>query len=140
MLPANDPIEILCDHVAAEFLVPKTLFLEKWKNTPDILHLSRFFKVSPIVIGRRALDLGCISRAAFFEFYNGYISHFKSKKENQGSGGDFYATTRKRLSPRFAAHVNQAVKTNRLMFRDAFKLTGLKGKTFSTFFDSHLIR
>jgi Zn-dependent peptidase ImmA (M78 family) len=84
MLPANDPIEILCDHVAAEFLVPKTLFLEKWSSSSDIRRLSRFFKVSPIVIGRRALDLGCISRLPFLSFTMNTSAILKVKKRIKG--------------------------------------------------------
>ena len=62
MLPANDPIEILCDKVAAEFLVPKHYFIQKWSETRDFRKLSESFKVSPIVIARRALDLNLIDK------------------------------------------------------------------------------
>ncbi len=138
MLPADDPTEILCDKVAAEFLVPEIFFREKWKNSQDIKYLSRVFKVSPIVIARRALDLGLISKPVFFEFYNNYIFEFKDKKENQSSGGNFYATAKKRISLRFASYVNNAVKENNLLYRDAYKLTSLKGNTYEKFINEYL--
>lgn len=138
MLPADDPTEILCDKVAAEFLVPEIFFREKWKNSQDIKYLSRVFKVSPIVIARRSLDLGLISKPVFFEFYNNYISEFKDKKENQSSGGNFYATAKKRISLRFASYVNNAVKENNLLYRDAYKLTSLKGNTYEKFINEYL--
>jgi Zn-dependent peptidase ImmA (M78 family) len=136
--PADDPIEILCDKVAAEFLVPKIAFNAKWNVNPNIRSASRYFKVSEIVIARRALDTGKLTKSEFFEFYNEYINREFIKKENQPSGGNFYATTRKRLSVTFAAHINNAVKTGQLLYRDAYKLTSLKGDTFQTFFSKHI--
>lgn len=138
LLPANDTIEKLCDAVAAEFLVPATDLIDLWQNKPSIDYARRYFKVSLIVIARRAMDLGLITKAEFFIFYNGYIESFKHKKENQGSGGDFYATARKRVSVSFATYVNQAVNQNKLLHRDAYKITGLKGDTFQKFITQHL--
>ncbi len=137
--PANDPIEILCDKVAAEFLVPEQEFNEVWNHRPNnFAYTSRYFKVSEIVIARRALDTGKITRPQFFNFYEEYSNRELAKKESQGSGGDFYATTKKRISITFAIHVNQAVKSGKLLYRDAYKLTGLKGDTFENFFSKHL--
>lgn len=132
--PASDPIEILCDKVAAEFLVPENAFNEQWAFTPNIKASSRFFKVSEIVIARRALDTGKISKTQFFAFYDEYKNREFFKKQNQGSGGDFYATARKRLSITFASHVNNAVNTGQLLYRDAYRLTSMKGDTFDKFF------
>ena len=135
--PADNPIEILCDKVAAEFLVPQDAFNEVWQRNPTIKYCSRFFKVSEIVIARRALDTGKITQQQFYTFYDEYINREFVKKENQGSGGDFYATTKKRLSMTFAAHVNNAVKAGKLLYRDAYRLTSLKGDTYQTFFTQH---
>lgn len=137
--PADDPIEILCDQVAAEFLVPTSSFEFFWNNnSTNFRSASRHFKVSEIVIARRALDTGKISKAQFFEFYDDYINREYVKKESQGSGGNFYATARKRVSVTFASHINNAVKTGQLLYRDAYKLTSLKGDTFQTFFAEHI--
>ncbi len=137
--PANHPIERLCDKVAAEFLVPQQEFNEVWKQKPnDFGHIARHFKVSEIVIARRALDNGKISKPAFFDFYKEYSNREFVKKERQGSGGDFYATTQKRISRTFAKYVNQAVTSGKLLYRDAYKLTGLKGDTFEKFFSKHV--
>ena len=66
------------------------------------------------------------------------MGDFKFKKDNQGSGGNFYATARKRVSLRFASFVNNAVKENRLLYRDAYKLTNLKGETYNKFITEYL--
>ncbi len=135
--PANDPIELLCDKVAAEFLVPEISFNTIWVQNPNIKQAARYFKVSEVVIARRALDTGKISLSQFYAFYEEYSNREFAKKEKQASGGDFYATTKKRLSMTYAAHVHQAVKSGKLLYRDAYKLTSLKGDTFQTFFTKH---
>lgn len=132
--PANHPVERLCDRIAAEFLVPEVTFNEVWNSNPSIKNTARFFKVSEIVIARRALDLGKTTKSEFFEFYDEYTNREFTKKEPQSSGGDFYATTRKRLGLAFSAHRNNAVKSGKLLYRDAYKLTSLKGDTFQTYF------
>jgi Zn-dependent peptidase ImmA (M78 family) len=136
--PASNPTEILCDKVAAEFLVPEITFNIVWSNNPSIKYASKYFKVSEIVIARRALDTGKITQTQFYEFYEEYVNRELAKKENQSPGGNFYATTRKRLGVAFATHVNNAVKSGKLLYRDAYKLTSLKGDTFETFFAKHL--
>ena len=138
LLPANDPIEKLCDQVAAEFLVPEVSFSNIWNISPKISSVAKYFKVSPIVIARRALDLRKISKNEFFRFYDEYMSGIRYKKDNHGSGGDFYATARKRIGVSFANYVNQAVKENKLMYRDAYKITGLRGDTYQNFVNQHL--
>ena len=135
--PANDPNELLCDKVAAEFLVPLKTFNEVWKENPGIKYASRYFKVSEIVIARRAMDTGKITKNQFFAFYEEYTNREFAKKENQSPGGDFYATTKRRLSITYASHINNAVKSGKLLYRDAYKLTSLKGDTFQTFFSKH---
>lgn len=138
LLPADDPIEILSDKIAAELLVPEIFFINKWKETQDFRSLSRIFKVSRLVIARRALDLHLITKTEFLAFYRQQMAEYNFKKENRNSGGDFYATAKKRISLRFAAFVNNAVSENRLLYRDAYKLTNLKGDTYKKFITEYL--
>jgi len=140
LLPADDPIEILCDKVAAEFLVPADYLFKIWQKEQNFKRLNRTFKVSPIVVARRALDLSLISKKTFFQFYNRYITEFKERNTNRGSGGNFYATAKKRISLRFAGLINNAVNEQKLLYRDAYKLTGLKGDTYANFVDEYLFQ
>lgn len=128
--PFENEVETFCDAVAAEFLVPEEDFNTQWELTQDFEALAKVFKVSQIVIGRRALDTGKITRDAFFDFYNQHIAKFEEFKADRGDGGNFYATLRKRLNPRFFATVHQAVKENKLLYKHAYELTGLKGNTY----------
>lgn len=137
-LPADDPIERFCDQAAAELLVPARLFEDRWKVDQDYKKLARKFKVSPIVVARRALDLKKIGKKAFFVFYNAYIQELNdlNLKQNQGNtGGDFYATTKKRISPTFAGYINEAVRHNELLHLEAYRLTGMKGDTYAKFIE-----
>lgn len=136
--PADNPTEILCDKIAAEFLVPEDEINDVLRQESRIDKIARIFKVSQIVIARRLLDLGKLSRNEFFEFYDEYINRDIQKKEDKEGGGDFYKTQRKRLSVRFLSFVNQAVLENKLLIRDAYQLTDLKGNTYHKFMKEHL--
>lgn len=138
LMPADDPVEKLCDLIAAEFLVPEDSFIALWTHQQSLDILARYFKVSQLVIARRAMDLGVLTRTEFFNFYNEFMKQFKLKKEEQGPGGNFYATARKRISVSFASYVNQAVKQDKILYRDAYKITGLKGDTYNNFVTQHL--
>jgi len=138
MLPAGDPIEKLCDQIAAEFLVSEESFNEAWKKLQDFNELSKYFKVSPLVIARRALDLGKIQKTTFFDFYNEYKKEEYIKKKG-AKGGDFYQIQKKRLGLRFAKFVHQAVKEGKLLYRDAYLLTGLSGKSYQKFTNLFLL-
>ncbi|MBS1902733.1 MAG: ImmA/IrrE family metallo-endopeptidase [Bacteroidetes bacterium] len=129
--PADNATEILCDKVAAEFLVPAAHFLKIWSPEGGLRAAARHFKVSEIVVARRALDLGVFTKKQFFDFYEEYIGREFKKRES--GGGDFFRTTKVRLSLSFAAHVNRAVRSGQLLYRDAYKLTNLTGATYQTF-------
>jgi Zn-dependent peptidase ImmA (M78 family) len=130
----NDPAERLCDRVAAHFLVPGGLFNDAWEKSRDFYTIAKRFKVSPVVIARRAMDTGKITREEFSNFYAGYRKSFASSVKKPGGGGDFYRMTKKKLGSYFAAHVKNAVKSGQLLYRDAYNLTSLTGNTFDHFF------
>ena len=127
--PANVDTERFCDAVAAEFLVPADLLKATWNDNFDFKQLARRFKVSPIVVARRAMDLNLISRDDFFSFYNEHMAAFKNNK-SENTGGDFYPTVRRKLGLRFLLNVNRALKENKLLYKHAYSLTGLKGDTY----------
>lgn len=139
LLPADDGLEKLCDLVAAEFLVPERLLEEQMAgSSPSIPMLSRRFKVSPIVIGRRMLDLGYMEKEEFFDFYYTRMRWAKKQIDDQEGRGNFYTTALRRSSPRFTSFVNIATRENALSYRDAYHLMGLKGSTYHTLIKEHL--
>src|SRR5690625_3193842 len=138
MQPISNRIELFCNAVAAEVLVPRAELQAIWgevaSDPPDRFSiLARTFKVSTIVAARCALDLQLITRDEFFGFYEAWQNDERRKKERRSGGGDFWNTQRGRIGERFGLAVVRAVAEDRLLYRDAYSLTGLKGKTFDNF-------
>jgi Zn-dependent peptidase ImmA (M78 family)/transcriptional regulator with XRE-family HTH domain len=131
--PGGTRIESFCDKAAAEFLVPEREVRAAWRDVreaPDAFEaLARRFKVSPIVIGRRAMDLRLVEREAFFSFYEEYTRREWRRKAKTG-GGDFYNNQNTRVGEMFAIQVIRAAKEGRVGFREAYDLTGLRGGAF----------
>jgi len=140
MSPANDKVEKACNMVAAEFLVPENKLRQIWPsiNTSDepFQVLARRFKVSSLVAARRALDLKLINKSDFLEFYHAYQRDERRTSTNRRGGGDFYANQNLRVGRRFASTVIHAVKEGKLLYTEAYKLTGLYGKTFRRYASS----
>ena len=137
MQPVADPRERFCNAVAAEFLIPEDELRRAWDEIGGAQQpfgiLARRFKVSELVAARRALDAALISRDAFFAFYVGYQADERRRAARQSSGGNFYATQNVRIGRAFAEAIARAVKEGRLLYRDAFELTGLRGATFDRY-------
>jgi Zn-dependent peptidase ImmA (M78 family) len=139
MLPAADPTEQTCNRVAAELLVPESELRQLWpvvRHDPEPFQaVARHFKVSVLVAARRALDLGLIGKSEFLDFYGAYQEDERRTAGRKSEGGDFYATQNARVGRRFARTVIRAVKTGRLLYTEAYRLTGLYGKAFDRYVD-----
>lgn len=129
--PANDVNEKICDSIAAEFLVPQHSFRALWESVKDRENpygtIARRFKVSEIVAARRALDLGFIGRDEFFDFYD---TNMNQRRVKSSPGGDFYATQSLRIGRRFGQALVGSVQEGKTLYTDAYRLTGIYGKTF----------
>ena len=136
MSQPSENIESWCDRAAAEFLIPARELKACWR---DIRHeearfetVARRFKVSPVVVGRRAMDLRLVSRETFFDFYKEYITKERRQRPAVGKG-DFYNNQNTRVCEMFATQVIRAAKGGRLSFKEAYELTGLHGGTFQEY-------
>ncbi len=146
-MPGDDETERYCNQVAAEALIPREQLAGRWKEAEatgnPFRTMARWFKVSPVVAARRALDLGLIARARFFAFYQRDQEEWErrkaeEKKEKKG-GPNFYVVQDLRLGRRFASAVVRAARAGRLLYREAYELTDLRGETFNRYAD-HLLR
>lgn len=137
MQPASDDVEKFCNRVAAEFLVPAAKLKAVWpKDVVDGIPfggLARRFKVSPIVVARRAKDLKLITADEFFGFYHSYMEDMRRRDKSKKGGGDFYRTQNARLGHRFGRAVVAAAEMGRLSYQQAFDLTRLYGSTFDRY-------
>lgn len=133
--PASTPsgrVESWCNRVAAELLVPIDVLRHEVAARaalPDAQDLARRFKVSALVILRRLLDLGRLTRQEFEGAYATELERLSSLPRT--SGGDFYLTQPVRLSRRFARALVVSTLEGQTLYRDAFRMLGIsKTETF----------
>lgn len=128
----GNEIERFCNAVAGEFLVPQAELVAHWERHRQrpfpFDDLARVFKVSPLAVARRAFDLQYIGPEVYWGFYNHRVAQEKKKPDEPG--GNFYYTQRYRLGKPFTAAVVRAARSGRMMYRDAYRLLGLKPGTF----------
>lgn len=118
-------VERRCNQVAAELLVPKSEFVHAW-GAVDELKLDRLrkqFKVSRLVIARRALDLGYIE----WEEYQAEAA--KTAKKASSPGGNPYATIPIRNSRKLTQAVIRSSRSGELMLREAGRLLNVNPGT-----------
>ncbi len=137
IFPEGGAIEAFCNKAAAEFLVPEAELRDWWpevqREAAPFEILARRFKVSPIVIGRRAMDLRLVDRQHFLDFYEAYTRQERRQKQVGGGGGDFYNNQNARVGSLFAVQVIRAAKEGRIGFKQAYDLTGLQGGAFQEY-------
>ena len=135
--PGGMVVETFCDKAAAEFLLPARELKSQWNNVKHeqqpFKALARRFKVSPIIVGRRAMDLNLVDRESFFVLYREYIAEERRKTPRPGNGGNFYINQNLRVGQMFATNVIRAALEGRLSFREAYGLTDLRGGTFQEY-------
>lgn len=141
--PADDKMEMASNRVAAEFLVPASQLYDFWPNVKQELErfqaIARRFKVSELVAVRRSLDLGLITKGEFRDFYQDFQEKERRAAGQGQEGGNFYATQNLRIGRRFAEAVIRAAREGKLLYQDAYQLTGLYGKTFEQYEHSLII-
>lgn len=130
--------EVWCNAVAAELLVPLVAFRAAVQPGEPInmamQRLARQFKVSTLVVLRRLLDAGAITRDAFGQAWAMERERLRALAEAAGSGGgDFYRTTLSRVGKRFARALVESTLEGQTLYRDAFRMLGVaKTETFNT--------
>ena len=97
--PSNR-VEIWCNQVAAEILVPLAAMRDEYRETDDLVgevaRLARCFKVSTLVILRRIHDAGHLTENDLWTAYRAELKRLKAIP--RGSGGNFYWTQTARVS------------------------------------------
>lgn len=126
-------VERWCNAVAAEILVPLDGFRQAYSRRadlwPEMQRLSKQYKVSTLVVLRRMLDAGGLSREAFQIAFDSELKRLRAevaKRKAKGGGGDYYATTVVRVSGRFARAVLSSTWEGRSTFTEAFRLIGCR--------------
>jgi Zn-dependent peptidase ImmA (M78 family) len=125
--PSNR-VEIWCNQVAAELLVPLAVLHDTYRVgvslRDELDYLARWFKVSTLVILRRLHDAGKLSREELWTAYDQELKRLRSLSRE--SGGNFYLTLPARVSKRFARALVMSTLEGQTLHRDAFRLLGFK--------------
>jgi len=122
----HSALERKCNKIAAEFLVPEAGFAIQW-HADDTLNsnadrLSRHYRVSRIVIVRRAFDLGLIGADEYHAFYAQESRRWQTENADSSNGGDFNKTLPMRNGSRFTQSVVRQAMSGRLLLRQAAAL------------------
>jgi len=117
--------EMLCNAIAADALVPRAAFVKAWEQATGIAEkkvdfLRRIFKVSALVIGRRAFDLNLVG----IDFYDRMYAEVRARSNNadKTGGGNFYSTLAVRNSKRFSRSVAALASSGGISLREAGQL------------------
>ena len=137
----HSEIEVLCNQVAAEVLVPTKMFIKLWKNSDGSLQerveiLRKYFQVSTIVLARRAFDLGFVQKEDFFAYYHYLTKIWTNQKGKQSGGGSFHNTFPVANSKLFTDTVCHAVYSQKMLLRNGARLLGVKPATLDKYVKS----
>jgi Zn-dependent peptidase ImmA (M78 family) len=126
-------IERWCNQVAAEFLVPLAAIAQEFDRdnedlTWELQRLARRFKVSTLVVLRRAHDAGRIDRHEYPLLYERELERLRDLLEDRPAnpGGNFFNTQPLRVSTRFARALLMSTLEGETLRRDAVQLLGFK--------------
>lgn len=126
--------EAFCNAVAGEFLAPEDDFRAHWNSAlhweENLAPLAGRFRVSTLVIARRARDLGHISSEQYGAYYRRVLQEYRDKG---GSGGDYYRVAAIRNSTRLSKAVLAEAQSGRILLRDAGKLLGVQPAKLKTY-------
>ena len=135
-LPASaQRVEVFCNQMAAEMLMPSDDFAAQAKALPDNVEslpdhvfadLGNRYGVSREAVLRRFLQLGRVGQA----FYEAKAKFWAGQKQ-AGSGGDWYASQNTYLSERLAREVVSRHYRNQISVEQASEYLGIKARNFA---------
>jgi len=135
---ARTGIELWCNAVAAEFLMPLALLRQDYQSgvaiADEIQRLARSFKVSTLVALRRLFDAGFIDEPTLWQSYREELARIRTLDRGGSGSGNFYRTLGARTGKRFARAVLSSTLEGQTLFQDAFRMLGVR-KT-STFYEA----
>jgi Zn-dependent peptidase ImmA (M78 family) len=119
----GNPIERLCNRVAANLLIPMDAFLERWAGPQDVEKLAKFFRVSKLVVARRALDNKLVDQA----FYDEVAANTQRVKSTGKPTA--LVTIPIRNSRKFTRTIVASAMSGQTLLRDAASLLNVKPDT-----------
>jgi hypothetical protein len=124
-----DGLEGWCNQVTAELLVPLAQLPDVTLGPPvtEVLEpLARQFRVSTLVVLRRLYEAQRLSYEEYRSLFSAEYQRIMGIIGGRASGGNFFATQPARVSRRFARAVVTSTLEGQTLYRDAFRLLGMK--------------
>lgn len=119
----GNPVERLCNRVAANLLVPVDEFLRRWAGPQDVEKLAKYFRVSRLVIARRALDAKLVDQKFYDEIA---VSTQRVKSSGKPTA---LVTIPIRNSKKFTRIIVASAMSGHTLLRDAASLLNVKPDT-----------
>lgn len=127
----DDGNEVFCNRIAARFLVPQVEFEAQWAAmNNDFDALETFFKVSKLVLYRVAFSYGKISRTEWQKLTEAYYKEI-NKRKGKNPGGSYYNAIPYKMGKSFSRYVFESVQAGTTLYKEAYHLLGLNGKTYT---------
>lgn len=134
-LASTQKIEVFCNAVAAEFLVPEDILRLRWPSCPEnteneIRCLAKIFWVSEAVVARRLKDLGMLSHSEYERLFAIYQARWKNLKEKKsgGRGPDQNVLSRYWLGDKILSTFRNATANGQLTLLEAARALNLSVK------------
>ena len=143
-----DPIEVLCNRVTAEILMPKSSVYSLLRNyktiTPKIVErTAKEIRVSSFALSVRLLNLKIISEIQFNQFrkvfkgqYDEYLE-IQANKPKQKGGPSYYILKIRKNSKAFTSYIYGYYKSGKITGYEANKLLDIKVSNFKNL-EKHL--
>lgn len=136
----TNPLEVVCNAVAGEIITPTDYFIEEWENLSEqtveinekVDILANEFKVSPLIISRKALDQQYIERKTYNEIAEITRRNFllSKKRRSESPGGDPTNNALSRLDRNFLNTLIEYTASGHVPYTRAYRLAGIGRGTF----------
>lgn len=135
----DNKIELFCNEITAEILVPKNLLDSYWNNLTDFEEhyeeLATIFSVSTLVILNKLYGLKYINYETYSKYTNIEAEKFKEFMANKKktSGGDFYKTLKTRNGTIFSTALIVSTLEGNTLYKEAATLLNTNSSNINRF-------
>jgi len=128
-------VEILCNKIAGEVLVPEESIKKNWNKNEEISanisKASSYYKVSKVVIAKRAYDLELINLDQYTQIYN--IERQKWVKKTKTGSGNIWMNYKNSNGSSFSKTVVSQTLEGKILYSEASKLLNVNSANIDKF-------